>query len=228
MSFDEYVMALVLCGHMKYEEVEGMSLAQRVAGIVANLLGEKSEEQVITEVVVARVERFDAWSTAREEGVPDAFVELWQRMNLSGIYGFPLWERPVFFTLLRSLSEVRGPVMTRPLAHSPAHTPCLASESLNRTLTLTLTLTLALIIYFRPARFHRPHPTPPAPLLTPTPPGPLLTPTPPGPLRCAASSSSTPSRAARSPSATGLGHSPSFDRRSCTHWRTTSPLRRRL
>ena len=210
MSFDEYVMALVLCGHMKYEEVEGMSLAQRVAGIFANLLGEKSEEQVITEVVVARVERFDAWSTAREEGVPDAFVELWQRMNLSGIYGFPLWERPVFFTLLRSLSEVRGPVMTRPLAHSPAHTPCLASESLSRTLTLTLTLTLALIIYFRPARFHRPHPTPP------------------GPLRCAASSSSTPSRAARSPSATGLGHSPSFDRRSCTHWRTTSPLRRRL
>ena len=46
MDFDEYVMALVLCGHMKYEEVEGMSLAQRVAGIVANLLGEKDEEEV--------------------------------------------------------------------------------------------------------------------------------------------------------------------------------------
>ena len=118
VSFDEYVMALVLCGHMKYEEVEGMTLAQRVAGVVANLLGEKSEEQVITEVVVARVERFDAWSVAREEGVPDAFVELWQRIDLSGIYGFPLWERPLFFTLLHSLSEVRHSVMT----HTPPHT----------------------------------------------------------------------------------------------------------
>ena len=42
LSFDEYIMALVLCGHMKYEEVEGMSLAQRVAGVCANLLGELS------------------------------------------------------------------------------------------------------------------------------------------------------------------------------------------
>ena len=122
MDFDEYVMALVLCGHMKYEEVEGMTLAQRVAGVVANLLGEKSEEQVITEVVVARVERFDAWTTARDEGVPDAFVELWHRLDLSGIYGFPLWERALFFTLLRSLSEVCDSVMTHSLPHLLPHT----------------------------------------------------------------------------------------------------------
>ena len=143
VSFDEYVIALVLCGHMKYEEVEGMTLAQRVAGVVANLLGEKSEEQVITEAVAPRVERFDAWSTAREEGVPDAFVELWHRMDLSGIYGFPLWERPLFFTLLRSLSEVRDPVMPLSLArflprtyslphtyfHAPTPTPSLGIRS---------------------------------------------------------------------------------------------------
>jgi hypothetical protein len=39
-------MALALCGHVKYEEVEQMSLAQRVAGIVANFLGEQDEEEV--------------------------------------------------------------------------------------------------------------------------------------------------------------------------------------
>ena len=101
---------------------QGMTLAQRVAGVVANLLGEKSEEQVITEVVVARVERFDAWSTARDEGVPDAFVELWHRLDLSGIYGFPRWERPIFFTLLRSLSEVCDSVRTHSLPHLLPHT----------------------------------------------------------------------------------------------------------
>ena len=36
-----------------------MSLAQRVAGIVANFLGEKDEQQVLTEVLAPAVERFD-------------------------------------------------------------------------------------------------------------------------------------------------------------------------
>ena len=62
-------MCLALCGHMKYEEVEGMSLAQRVAGIVANLLGEKSEEQVITEAIAPRVERFNLEDAIADDGL---------------------------------------------------------------------------------------------------------------------------------------------------------------
>ena len=32
----------------------------------------------------------------------------WRQMDLSYVHGFPLWERPVFSTLLRSFAELRG------------------------------------------------------------------------------------------------------------------------
>ena len=64
ISFDEFVTCVALCGCVKYSTVEQMSLAQRVAGIVANFLGEKDEQQVITEAVVPKVERFDPASAA--------------------------------------------------------------------------------------------------------------------------------------------------------------------
>ena len=113
MDFDEYVMALVLCGHMKYEEVEGMTLAQRVAGVVANLLGEKSEEQVITEVVAPRVERFDMAEAKAEDGLlslddHQRFLQEWNQMDLSHVHGFPLWEKEVFRTLHSSFSGIRS------------------------------------------------------------------------------------------------------------------------
>ena len=34
------------------------------------------------------------------------FLAAWRRMDLSGIYGFPLWERPVFVRLLASFDEL--------------------------------------------------------------------------------------------------------------------------
>ena len=113
VSFDEYVMALVLCGHMKYEEVEGMTLAQRVAGVVANLLGEKSEEQVITEVVAPRVERFNMAEAKAEDGLlslddHQRFLQEWNQMDLSHVHGFPLWEKEVFRTLHSSFSGIRS------------------------------------------------------------------------------------------------------------------------
>ena len=41
ITFDEFIVCLTLCGHIKYEEVDEMSLAQRVDGICANYLGLK-------------------------------------------------------------------------------------------------------------------------------------------------------------------------------------------
>ena len=52
LDFDEFVLCLALCGHIKYERVVEMSLAQRVLGIICNYLGEKDERAVITEAVV--------------------------------------------------------------------------------------------------------------------------------------------------------------------------------
>ena len=78
-------MCLALCGHVKYEEVEQMSLAQRVAGIVANFFVEQDEEEVITAAVVPKVPRFDTADVAAPSGMqPEKhvlFMRCWHRMD---------------------------------------------------------------------------------------------------------------------------------------------------
>ena len=112
VDFEEFVTCLALCGHLKYEEVEQMSLAQRVAGIVANFLGEKDEEHVIAEAVVPKVERFDPASAAPPTGMEtdlhDLFLHTWSRMDLRQAFGWPLWEKPVFHLLHRSFPELKS------------------------------------------------------------------------------------------------------------------------
>merc|ERR1719163_2187243 len=62
IDFDEFVVCLALCGHVKYERVEGMSLAARVSAIMENYLGQKDELTVVSAAVVKKVERFNASS----------------------------------------------------------------------------------------------------------------------------------------------------------------------
>jgi hypothetical protein len=110
ISFDEFVTCVALCGCVKYSTVEQMSLAQRVAGIVANFLGEKDEQQVITEAVVPKVERFDPTAVKPPPHVSEAshhrFLTAWKQMDLSELFGFPLWEKQVFVRLLASFDEL--------------------------------------------------------------------------------------------------------------------------
>ena len=110
IGFDEFAACVALCGCVKYEEVEGMSLAQRVAGIIPNFLGEKDEQQVITQAIVPKVTRFEPEQLKPPPHVSAAshlrFLAAWRRMDLSRIHGFPLWERPVFVRLLASFDEL--------------------------------------------------------------------------------------------------------------------------
>ena len=110
LSFDEFVVCLALCGHIKYEEVEQMSLAQRVEGIVANYLGERDEQAVVTAAVAPPVERFDAKTLAVLPGqAADQHAQwqaAWSKMDLSHVFGFPLWEKEVCVLLQRSFPEL--------------------------------------------------------------------------------------------------------------------------
>ena len=116
MTFDEYFMCVALCGHVKYEEVEQMSLAQRVSGIVANFLGEKDEQQVLTEVLAPRVERLSTAGVVALPGMDAAvhalFMRVWAKMDLGQLYGFPLWEKAVFMLLHRSFPELHSIFVT--------------------------------------------------------------------------------------------------------------------
>ena len=85
-----------------------MSLAQRVAGVICNYLGEKDEHAVISEVVAPPTERFDVASS----GADKKFCAVWAKTDLWHVFGFPMWEKEVF-TLL--YSSGRAQVHLRPL-----------------------------------------------------------------------------------------------------------------
>ena len=65
---------------------------------------------MITEAVVPKVERFDPKTDGSLHGVDaesqGAFLETWATMNVSRVFGFPLWEKEVFQLLLRSYAEL--------------------------------------------------------------------------------------------------------------------------
>ncbi|KOO22536.1 hypothetical protein Ctob_006009 [Chrysochromulina tobinii] len=106
MTFDEFVVCLGLCGHIKYEEITEMSLPQRVDGIIANYLGEKDEHAVITEAVAPPMERFTPPSLS--SGVDSRWLATWQKMDLSHVFGFPAWEKEVYGLLEGSIKELRS------------------------------------------------------------------------------------------------------------------------
>ena len=116
IDFEAFLVCLALCGHVKYEEVEQMSLAQRVAGIIANFLGEKDEQQVLTEVLAPRVERLSTAGVVALPGMDAAvhalFMRVWAKMDLGQLYGFPLWEKAVFMLLHRSFPELHSIFVT--------------------------------------------------------------------------------------------------------------------
>ena len=59
LDFDEFVVALALCGAAKFD-IDEMSLPQRVGGIFEQYLGDKDELAILTAAVVPPVQRFDA------------------------------------------------------------------------------------------------------------------------------------------------------------------------
>ena len=117
VDLSEFQMALALCGTIKYEEVEQMSLAQRVAGVAANFLGEKDEVASVNEVLVTKMERHDPCKAFPPTGLSAEqhryfLDEVWAKMDLGHLYGFPLWEKAVFMLLHRSFPELQSIFVT--------------------------------------------------------------------------------------------------------------------
>ena len=107
---DEFVNILALCGSIKYEEVAEMSLTQCVAGIFANFLQQQDEKSVITAAMFPPLERFDPSAAAPFEGHSDVeharLLETWEAMDLSHMFGFPLWEEHIFLSVQRAFHEL--------------------------------------------------------------------------------------------------------------------------
>ena len=112
IDFDEFVVALALCGSIKYEEVAEMTLATRFSGMVQNYLVEADEQFIISEAVVPPPPRYDT-SLAKplkgqDENEHKALVKIWSKMDLGHVYGFPLWEEEVFGVMQRAFPELKS------------------------------------------------------------------------------------------------------------------------
>ena len=99
-------MCVALCGTIKYEEIEQMSLAQKVEGIFLNYRhsidgeaaagkhakhvehkhGHKDEHAWIPECLYPPLPRYD-W---KNSGADPDFLKEWEKMDLAHIFGFPL------------------------------------------------------------------------------------------------------------------------------------------
>uniref|UniRef100_A0A7S2CRY1 EF-hand domain-containing protein n=1 Tax=Haptolina brevifila TaxID=156173 RepID=A0A7S2CRY1_9EUKA len=112
IDFDEFVVALALCGSVKYEEIAEMTLATRFSGMVQNYLVEADEQYIISEAVVPPPPRYDT-SLAKplkgqDEAEHKALIKTWSKMDLSHVYGFPLWEEEMFGIFQRSFGELKS------------------------------------------------------------------------------------------------------------------------
>ena len=58
LDFDELLECIARCGCDKYRAVEQIKTGEKVAGMIANILGDLNEEQVITAATYITAERF--------------------------------------------------------------------------------------------------------------------------------------------------------------------------
>ena len=85
-------------------------LEQKVEGIIANYLGEKDVLKVVQPIVAPPPPRFNpvAARPAGKPPIPQTFMNAWQKMDLSHLWGFPLWEDGVFDILENSYGELNS------------------------------------------------------------------------------------------------------------------------
>jgi hypothetical protein len=103
---------LGLMGHIKYEEITEMTLPMRVEGIICNFLQEEDEHKVISKCCYPPLPRYDPRNAVPLEGETKgdlrSFLIYWAKMDLSHIYGFPLWEEGVFHLLHENFEAMRS------------------------------------------------------------------------------------------------------------------------
>ena len=107
IEFDEFLLALGMCGCAKYAAVEAMSVQQKVEAAIAEYLGKASVEDVVANAAPA-VERFDPSTSTVIGFCSEAFLGCWSQMGdgLAAIGGFPTWEPAVFDLLANAFDDL--------------------------------------------------------------------------------------------------------------------------
>jgi hypothetical protein len=109
LDFDELLECIARCGVDKYRAVEQIKTGEKVAAMIANILGDLNEEQVITAATYITAERF-APTQSPPKGVTadmhSTWLATWEMLQLATLPGFPLWEKDVHDLLAANLVEL--------------------------------------------------------------------------------------------------------------------------
>ena len=98
LDFDELLECIARCGVDKYRAVEQIKTGEKVAAMIANILGDLNEEQVLPAATYITAERFTPAAAPPKGVTPEGHKEwlmTWEMLQLSTLPGFPLWEKDV-------------------------------------------------------------------------------------------------------------------------------------
>jgi hypothetical protein len=102
IGYVEFANALALCGHIRYAECKGSSMADRVAGILDNYLGKRNERDVLSDVLYPPPPRTQIAQTAgpmpgQALETHQLFVNTWKEAMKGclqiDVIGFPTYPR---------------------------------------------------------------------------------------------------------------------------------------
>ena len=116
-----------------------------LAGIVANYCGEADEQQVITGMVVPPLDRYDASKSSaplkhQSAGDHAKWLAVWEKCDLSHVYGFPSWEVEVHNLLQAAYPELSSIFAQYAKSGSAGSSSAAACETMQQTELVDLAL----------------------------------------------------------------------------------------
>merc|ERR1719387_2378784 len=111
LEFDEFKECIARCALDKYKPIRQMSAAVMITSFCKNLLGEENTEECMNEATLIKAERYN-WKrysqTLPGQNLKEhkKWLEVWQRLELTDMYYFPLWEKGVHDLLQKHFAEL--------------------------------------------------------------------------------------------------------------------------
>ena len=114
VNFEEFLTCLAMCGTIKYAGVKDasdkpMPLAMMVDGILSNFMGDADEAKVVQKLFPPPPRFNPAVNLVPGKAAPPpSFMAAWGKMDLSHLWGFPMFEAGVFDILNDNFAELNS------------------------------------------------------------------------------------------------------------------------
>ena len=111
LEFDEFRECIARCALDKYKPIRQMSPAVMITSFCKNLLGEENTEECMNTATLIKAERYN-WKrysqTLPGQSLKEhkKWLEVWQRLELTDMYYFPLWEKGVHDVMQKNFAEL--------------------------------------------------------------------------------------------------------------------------